>query len=85
MRYCDGYEKTCHTSHPTNVNAHNTKIDFVGYIISDQGVEMRDEKVRNLKKFEPVNQLKDVQLFLGFANFYRRFIKEYSKIILPMT
>ena len=34
---------------------------------------------------EPVKSLKEVQHFLGFANFYRRFIKDYSKIILPMT
>ena len=32
-----------------------------------------------------MGSLKDVQHFLGFANFYRRFIRDYSKIILPMT
>ena len=46
---------------------------------------MTDEKVDTIKKIEPVNSLKDVPHFLGFANFYRRFIKDYSKIILPMT
>ena len=46
---------------------------------------MRDEKVETLKKIEPVNSLKDVQHFLKFANFYRRFIKDYSKNILPLT
>ena len=46
---------------------------------------MTDEKVETIKKIEPVNSLKDVQHLLGFANFYRRFIKNYSKIILPMT
>ena len=46
---------------------------------------MTEEKVETVKRIEPVNSLKDVQHFLGFANFYRRFIKEYSKIILPMT
>ena len=46
---------------------------------------MTDEKVETLKRIEPVNSLKEVQCFLGFANFYRRFIKDYSKIILPMT
>ena len=38
-----------------------------------------------IKNIKPVNSLKDVQHFLGFANFYRRFIKDYGKIILPMT
>ena len=44
-----------------------------------------DEKVQILKKIDPVKSLKEVQHFLGFANFYRRFIKHYSKIILPTT
>ena len=46
---------------------------------------MMDEKVETLGKIEPVKTLKETQHFLGFANFYRRFIKDYSKIILPMT
>ena len=46
---------------------------------------MTKEKVETLKKIEPVKSLKEVQHFLGFANFYRRYIKDYSKIILPMT
>ena len=61
------------------------QIEFLGYIFSGEGVEMTDEKVETIKKIEPVISLKDVQHFLGFANFYRRFIKDYSKIILPMT
>ena len=46
---------------------------------------MTDEKVETLEKIAPVQILKDVQYFLGFANFYRCFIQDYSKIILPMT
>ena len=61
------------------------QIEFHGYMVSGEGVEMTNEKVDTIKKIEPVNSLKDVQHFLGFANFYRRFIKDNSKIILPMT
>ena len=61
------------------------QIEFLGYIVSGEGVEMTEEKVDTIKKIAPVNSLKDVQHILGFANFYRRFIKDYSKIILPMT
>ena len=61
------------------------QIEFLGYMVSEEGVEMTDEKVKTLKKIEPVNSLKDAQHLLGFANFYRRFIKDYSKIILLIT
>ena len=46
---------------------------------------MMDEKVQTLKRIEPVKSLKEVQHFLRFSNFYRCFIKDYSKIIHPMT
>ena len=54
-------------------------------MVSGQGVEIPDEKVETLKKIEQVKSLKDIQHFLEFANFYKRFIKDYCKIILPMT
>ena len=46
---------------------------------------MADEMVQTLKDIEPGKTLKETQHFLGFANFYRRFIKDYSKIVLPLT
>ena len=61
------------------------RVEFLGYMISGDGVEMTDEKIETLKNIKPVNSLKEVQCFLGFANFYRRFIKDYSKICLPLT
>ena len=52
---------------------------------SGEGIEMTNETVETIKKFEPVQSLKDVQHLLAFANFYQCFIKDYSEIILPMT
>ncbi len=61
------------------------EVEFLGYMISGDGLQMTDDKVAALKQIKPVNSLKDVQQFVGFANFYRKFIQGYSKICLPLT
>ena len=46
---------------------------------------MSDDKVRTILKWPEPQKVRDIQLFLGFANFYRRFIPSYSEIVLPLT
>ena len=46
---------------------------------------MTNEYVKAVREIEPVNSLKDVQHFISFANFYRRFIKDFSKVALLLT
>ena len=38
-----------------------------------------------MKMWKTPLSVRDVQCFLGFANFYRKFIKDYSKVVLPLT
>ena len=45
---------------------------------------MDEVKVQAVKSWEEPEKVRDVQCFLGFANFYRRFIKEYSKVAGPL-
>ena len=46
---------------------------------------MQDEKVATIRDWEDPETVKDVQFFLGFANIYRRFILNYSKVLVLMT
>ena len=57
-----------------------SSVNFLGYIISPEGVEMDQEKIRTVVEWEAPDSVKGVQSFLGFANFYRRFIEGYSKL-----
>ena len=43
------------------------------------------KKITTVVNWEPLEHLKDVQTFLGFANFYRRFVLGYSSIVAPLT
>jgi hypothetical protein len=64
---------------------HTDKTEYLGYIISPTGIQMDPEKLKTVKDWkEPVN-IKGIQSFLGFANFYRRFIRDFSKITTPLT
>jgi hypothetical protein len=61
------------------------RISFVGSIITLEGVEMEPDRVRTIAEWPEPESHRDIQVFLGFANFYRRFISAFSKIAKPMT
>ena len=64
---------------------HLTKVEFLGYIISSEGIEMSEAKLQEVRDWATPRKVKDVQEFLGFANFYRRFIKDFAKVAVPLT
>ena len=70
---------------PDKCEWHRSRVNFLGYIISPEGVEMDQEKIRTVVEWEVPDSVKGVQSFLGFANFYRRFIEGYSMLTCPLT
>lgn len=64
---------------------HCQSVEFLGMIVSSKGLEMCQDKVQTIKEWPVPNSVKEIQSFLGFANFYRRFICDYSKIAVPLT
>ena len=69
---------------PKKCEWHKSKVNFLGYIISVEGVEMDQEKIKTVLEWDAPETVKDIQSFLGFANFYRRFIQGYSKLTRPL-
>ena len=61
------------------------QVEYLGYIISPSGISMDPKKVESVLSWDIPKTVKDVQSFLGFANFYHRFVKNYSKISSPLT
>ena len=66
-------------------NFHVYSVDFLGFIISTQGTHMEKARVDSIKDWPTPKSVKDVQTFLGFANFYRRFIYNYAAIANGLT
>ena len=52
---------------------------------SSQRISIEEEKIEAVKTWLEPKSIRDIQVFLGFANFYRRFIQEFSRIAAPLT
>ena len=64
---------------------HVTETTYLGMIISKDGIKMDPKKIETIQNWNTPENLKDVQAFIGFANFYRRFVKGFSQIAGPLT
>jgi hypothetical protein len=62
-----------------------SRVDFFGYVIAKEGIEMAQDKVQCIRDWERSKTLRDIQSFIGSANFYQRFIKGFSKIAKPLS
>jgi hypothetical protein len=60
------------------------KTKFLGYIISTNGITVDPDKVSAITDWERFTKIKELQSFLGFCNFYRLFIEDFSRIAKPL-
>lgn len=62
-----------------------TSVKYVGHIVSEQGIATDPDKVEAVANWEKPTDLKSLRSFLGFCGYYRRFVKNYSAIVKPLT
>jgi len=60
------------------------EVEFLGVVIGPRGVEMQKEKMEGVLNWPAPKNVKEMQKFLGLANYYRRFIKDFAKIAAPL-
>jgi hypothetical protein len=61
------------------------EIEFLGLIISEKGIRMDPHKVKAITDWPTPTTKRELQQFLGFVNFYQRFVKGFAKIAKPLT
>ena len=61
------------------------RLELLGFLISPDGVRMQPEKLTDLHAMQPPRSIKDIQVFLGAVNFYRRFLPRLALLAAPMN
>jgi hypothetical protein len=61
------------------------EVAFLGVILNSEGIGIESDRIATLEDWLVPKSIRDVHELLGFANFYRRFIRKYEKVTLPLT
>ena len=64
---------------------HASSLSFLGFVISPEGVSMDPDRVAAIQDWPIPTNVEEIQIFLGFTNFYRRFIEGYSRVVSCIT
>src|SRR5208282_3764925 len=70
---------------PKKCEFNKTKMEYLGLVIQEGQLSMDPIKVKGLLDWPTPTTVKQVRSFLGFGNFYRRFIKKFSELALPLN
>ena len=71
--------------HPKKCKFHQTKIEYLGVILLQDSIEANPAKIEGVANWPEPRNRREVRQFLGFCNFYRRFIPGFAKVAKPLT
>ena len=73
------------TLKPKKCDFFKEQVSFLGHLVSSEGVKCEPDKINAVKNWPTPKTVTDVRSFLGFTNYYRRFIESYSHTASPLT
>lgn len=70
---------------PEKCEFHVSKVSFLGFILEGGSLQMDPKKSDAVREWPQPTSVKEVQRFIGFSNFYRKFIRNFSTVAAPLT
>ena len=61
------------------------EVHYLGFIVTQSGIRADPARIATIEEWPTPTNIKELQSFLGFANFYRRFIENYASKTVPLT
>jgi len=60
-------------------------VNFLGVVIGQRKIEIEEDKVAGVLNWLVLKTVRDIRKFLGLANYYRRFVKNFAKLARPLN
>ncbi|XP_069139396.1 uncharacterized protein [Argopecten irradians] len=70
---------------PSKCELFKTSVAYLGHIVSEEGISTDPDKTKVVKSWPTPSNIKELRQFLVFVGYYRRFVKDYSKIVQPLN
>ena len=65
---------------PSKCTFFQQRLKSLGHIISENGIEVNQDKIKALQTWPVPTNVEELRSFLGFAGYFRKFVKDYSKV-----
>ena len=69
---------------PTKCHFIQTEVEYLGHVISPEGLKTNEKLVAAVKEFPTPKGIKELRRFLGLSSYYRRFIPQFAKLAGPL-